>query len=116
MKELASSSRDVTLLSIVTSDGFNLKTFSAKSLSIEFEKLAAMASSICALSDSSAKQLTGQGLKTTTIETSAGNILFMKTNYLTHQCVVTLVAKEGLSLAQARFIIQRFAEKVGSIR
>ena len=115
MKELAGSSREIILMSLATADGFNLKTFAAKSLNIEVEKLAAMASSICALSDSSALQLTNSNLKTTTIETKEGNVLFMKTTYLDNPCVITVVAKADLSLAQARFVLKRFADKVEGI-
>lgn len=115
MKKLADASNEITLIGLATSDGFKIRTLASKSLNIEPDKLAAMASSMCALSDSSAAQLTKGKFRMTTIETEEGNVLFMNTSYLGKPCVATLAAKEALSLANARFIIQRFVAEVESL-
>ena len=116
IKELCTLNRDITLIGLSTTDGFNIKSFAAKSLEIESDKLSAMSSSLCALSNSTALQLTNSEFEITTIESNGGNILFMNAEYLGHQCVVSLAAKADLSLAQARFCIKRFANEIKQIQ
>lgn len=116
IKELCSENREITLLSLSTTDGFNIKSFAAKSLDVEADKLAAMSSSLFALSSSSSLQLMKEESTIATIESKGGNMLFKKAQYLNTPCVVTMVARPDMSLAQARFALKRFADTVNSIK
>lgn len=115
IKELCNSNREISLLSLSTTDGFNIKSFAAKSLGVEADKLAAMSSSLFALSNSSSLQLMKAESTIATIESGGGNMLFMNARYLDRPCVVTMVARPDLSLAQARFSIKRFANAINEI-
>jgi len=115
MKELCTDNRDITLISLCTTDGFNIKSFASKSLDADADKVAAVASSLCALSNSSALQLMKSEFEITIIESVGGNTLFMKSEYLGKDCVVTIASKPDLSLAQARFSMKRFVDFIKTI-
>jgi predicted regulator of Ras-like GTPase activity (Roadblock/LC7/MglB family) len=116
VKNLYKNNREITLISLCTKDGFNIKSFASKSLpNSEPDKIAAMASSLCALSDSSALNLTNENFNITTIESEGGNILFMSSRYLDKPCVVTIAGKTSISLAQLRFYLKRFVGDLEAI-
>jgi len=74
-----------------------------------------MSSTICALSDSSSKQVLEDEFKITIVESDAGNLLFVKTKYLEMPCVLTIAAKHQLALATARYKTKAFAQEVSKI-
>ncbi len=115
IKELCQSDRGIVLVSLCTTDGFSIKSFASKELSGEADKLAAMSSTISALSDSSAKQVLANKFDVTIVESEAGNILFVRATYLKLPCVLTVAAKSGLALALARYKTKTLAKKIGSI-
>lgn len=114
-QELCSKNQEISLLSLATTDGFNIKSISANALSVETDKLAAMSSSLFALSNSSSMQLMQSPSLISTIESDQGNILLMSAQYLGRESVVIMVVRSDMSLAQARFAIKRFVEAIRKI-
>jgi len=115
IKELCDDNREVFLVNLCTSDGFSIKSFASKALSGESDKIAAMSSTISALSDSSAKQVLQDQFETTIVETKSGNILFVRTSYLDLPCVLTVAARTKMTLATARYKTNRLAQLVADI-
>ncbi len=115
IKELCENDRDFLVVSLCTTDGFSIKSFASKELNAEADKLAAMSSTIAALSDSSAKQVLKDNFDTTIVETSSGNILFVKTHYLGLPCVLTVAARARMTLATTRYKTRKLAQEISSI-
>lgn len=115
IKELCEGDRDILLVSLSTTDGFSIKTFAAKALNAEADKLAAMSSTISSLSDASAKQVLDTQFDITIVETSTGNMLFVRTDYLGFPCVLTIAARAAMSLATARYKTKKLAQSVSEI-
>jgi len=115
IKELCDSDRDISLVSLSTTDGFSIKTFASKALNAEADKLAAMSSTISSLSDAAAKQVLTNQFDITIVETGSGNMLFVRTNYLEHPCVLTIAARGAMSLATARYKTKKLAQSISEI-
>lgn len=107
--------REVVVVSLCTTDGFPIKYFSMDELSAEADKLAAMSSTISALSDSSARQMNQGQCDITIIEAVLGHMLFVKTVYLGTPCVLTVVASTKMSLATARYKTKNLAQAFANI-
>lgn len=116
IKNLCVKNPEIKLLSLSTIDGFNIKAFAMKSLNVESDKLAAMASSLFALSNSSSEQLMQDKSTISTIESDKGNFLLMKSQYLDNACVIAMVAKSEMSLAEARFHLRKVSEVVSALK
>jgi len=116
IKTLCDENRELFLVSLCTTDGFSIQTVAAKKFSGEADKLAAMSSTICALSDSSSKQVIQDEFKITIVESDSGNLLFIKTMYLGLPCVLTIAARQQLALATARYKTKSFAENISQIK
>lgn len=115
IKSVCSELKGVVLISLSTSDGFNIKSFAAKSLKVEADKIAAMSSSVSALSNSLSTQILEDDFEATIIETKNGSFLFVQTEYLNTPSVLMLVAKPDVTLAAARYSARRFAKKIMEI-
>lgn len=115
IREICDNNREIFLVSLCTTDGFSVKSFASKDLSGEVDKLAAMSSTIAALSDSSAKQVLKDKFEITIVETSSGNLLFVKTDYLGMPCVLTIAARTKLALATARYKTKNLAQLISDI-
>ena len=115
IKKLCKDNSDIVLVSLCTTDGFSIMSYAAKSLSAEADKLAAMSSTISALSDSAAAQILDDDFDITIIETNNGNMLFVSTRYLGSPCVLTLAAKSSTALATARYKTKGLAKAIESI-
>lgn len=115
LKTTCTNTREIFLVSLCTADGFNIKSIASESLAVEADKVSAIASTICSLSDSAASQIMQIGSQTTTIETSNGNILFLSAKLLGKDCVLTLAAKSSMQLANARFAVMRLAQGIAAI-
>ncbi|WP_086929528.1 roadblock/LC7 domain-containing protein [Agarilytica rhodophyticola] len=116
IKKLAASHSEIQLISLCTVDGFSIKTFAAKTLDIESDKVAAIASSLCSLSNASAKKIIKQEFQMTTVETAGGHILFISTRYLHLSCVLAIAVKADMMLATARFAIKRLSDDISAIK
>jgi predicted regulator of Ras-like GTPase activity (Roadblock/LC7/MglB family) len=106
----------VALLSISTMDGFNIHTLSRQESVIESDKLAAISSALCSLSDASAEQIVNQNFILATVETGEGKILFLKARYLAFSCVVCMASTVAMSLAEARFLARRLADAIKDLQ
>ena len=115
IKKLCEENREISLISLCTTDGFSIKSFATRELSAEADKLAAMSSTISALSESAAQQVLKGEFNVTIVESGEGNMLFVRTTYLGLPCVVTVAARVSLSLAKARFATKRMAEVIQKI-
>ncbi len=115
IKELCATNREVILVSLSTADGFYIKSFGSKVLNGEADKLAAMSSTISSLSDSSAKQILQNQFDMTIIESDAGNMLFVRTNYLGLPCVLTVAAQSKMALATDRYKTKILAQNISNI-
>ncbi len=115
IQSLCADHREITLISLCTLDGFSIKSFATKEMGMEADKVAAIASSLCAISNSSSIQFTEEEFDITIIESKGGNTLFCRTNYRGTDCVVTISARTKLSLAQARFVLRRFSDVVADL-
>lgn len=115
IRELCEENSEVVLVSLCTTDGFSIKSFASKKLGAEADKLAAMSSTITALSGSSARQVLQSEFDITIIETSSGNMLFVSTTYLELPCVLTVAANHNMALATARYKTKNLAALVSAI-
>lgn len=115
IKELCESNKEIVLVSLCTTDGFPIKYLSTDELSTEVDKLAAISSTISALSDSSARQMNQGQCDITIIEATYGNMLFLKASYLGKPCVLTVVANTKMTLAAARYKTKNLAIAIAMI-
>lgn len=115
IKELCEENRDIILVSLCTTDGFPITCFSINELSNQSDKFAAMSSTLSSLSDSSVKQVNKGKCEITIVEATSGNLLFVRANYLSAECVLTVVAKEKMALATARYKTKKLAEAISNI-
>jgi len=115
IKKLCEENKSIFLVSLCTTDGFSIQSVMSKDIKIEADKLAAMSSTISALSDSSARQVFTNECDITIVETEAGNMLFVKTSYLGLPCVLTIAARSKLALATARHKTKVFAKDISEI-
>lgn len=109
------SNQDIILVSLSTSDGFPIICSSKLGISNQADKFAAMSSTLSALSDSSAVQMNQGQCNITIVEATSGNILFVKTKYINISCVLTVVAKEQVMLAVARYKTKNLANDITKV-
>ena len=114
IREFCAANKEVTLVSLCTTDGFPISYFSTNELTALADKLAAMSSTLSALSDSAANQVNQGQCEVTIIETSSGNILFVKASYMGKSCVLTVVAKAHMMLAEARYKTKKLAQTMST--
>lgn len=115
IKSLCDANREIILVSLCTSDGFPISCFSINELSNQADKFAAMSSTLSALSDSSASQMKQGKCNITIVEASAGNMLFVKTDYIGKPCVLTVVAQDKMALAEARYKTKKLIGEISAI-
>lgn len=104
----------VNLVSLNTQDGFHLVTVKRQRVDLENDKLAAIASTMCAMSHSLSQQLLQGELDLAIVESNTGNALFASTHYNELNCVLCIAADLSLPLGRARFLTQRLAEQIES--
>ncbi|SJN16085.1 hypothetical protein CZ794_00745 [Psychrobacter sp. JB385] len=115
MKALCEANREIILASLCTTDGFPISCFSISDLSNQADKFAAMSSTLSALSDSSATQMKQGKCDITIVEATSGNILFVKTDYIGKPCVLTVVAQNRMTLAEARYKTKKLMGEISAI-
>lgn len=115
MKALCDANREISLVSLCTTDGFPISCIANSELSNQSDKLAAMSSTITALSDSSTSQMKQGKCEITIVEATAGNILLVKTDYIGKPCVLTLVAQNKMTLAEARYKTKKLSGAISAI-
>lgn len=115
IKELGAANKEIVLFSLASTDGFNIKTVSVKGLDVESDKLAAMSSSMFALGNSSSEQLMKCESTIITIESENGNYFLVKAEFKGKPCVISMVAKSSMQLAQARFHLKKITQAIAEI-
>jgi len=110
------SQDEITLLSVCTTDGFNLYGRSSEDNFIEQDKISAIASSLGSLANSSSKLITGHESIITTIESNGGHVIFQRTLFCAQPAVVSLATNPKLPLAHVRFCLKKVIESIRSIR
>lgn len=110
--DLHSNNREIVLLNLCTTDGFNICSYAADDLKIEDDKIAAIASTLWGLSESSSKQILKKRFDVTTVENEFGHMIFVSTTYLDLECVLTIAAKESMPLAKIRYLTKRLAQSI----
>jgi predicted regulator of Ras-like GTPase activity (Roadblock/LC7/MglB family) len=105
-------SLEIQLISVCTSDGFDLHFSSRKKETLEADKIAAIASTLCSISNASAEQISNGRFNIATVESEKGNILFLRTQFLGFECVLCVEGSENMTLGALRFVSQRLAEKI----
>lgn len=105
----------VSLVNLCTTDGFPVHFISKDSVVSEPDKLAAVSSTLAALSGSSAVQMNQGSYEFSIIEAEHGNILFIQTQYLGAACVLTVSAKSKMILATARYKTKKLAGAIAQL-
>lgn len=103
MTQLFNQWLDVQFIHLCTADGFHLFEVSGDADHLEPDKVAAIASSIFALSNTAARQFLDDELQVSIVETDAGNILFLRTRMNGADRVLTIAARKSMSLATVRY-------------
>ncbi len=103
---------DIFLINLATADGFKVAHVQVKGQGLESDKVCAISSSICALSNSAAAELLSDQLDTLNVETKTGHATFLNVNLLNAKGVLTLCSKAGTSLAEARFCAKRLRDQI----
>lgn len=106
----------ISLIDLSTVDGFNIYSVQAQEKRIELDKLAAVSSSIYALSNASAQQLTGEDLEITTVESKGHSMLFLKTYYQAKPCVLSLLVQKKMPLGEARYIARMLDKSIRDMK
>lgn len=116
LEEFSSNYFEVNVISVCTSDGFDLHFISKKDTNLEADKVSAIASTLCSLSNASSEQISNSRLELTTIESENGcNILLMKTFFSEIDCVICAEASDKMSLAELRFITNALSKKIKAL-
>lgn len=115
IEEVFLGNPDILLVNLCTAEGQGIRSFIMDDLRIKSDDITKAASGIFELSQLPSKQLFGKKLDIVTIENEKGHILFVKTKYLQHRCVLTVAAKPSTPLATIRFIAKRLAKAIKSI-
>ncbi len=106
------SSVGLQVISLSTSDGFDIYTALEENIRVEPDKLAALSSTFSALGTTSVKNMTGGAYQSTILEGDKGNLLLVTTTYRSVDAVLLLVAKHQVNLGELRFIAHRLAGNV----
>lgn len=106
----------IKLISVCTSDGFDLFYASRKARKIEGDKIAAVSSTLCSISSASADKISSGKFKIATIESDIGNILFLRTKVGDIDCALCVEGSINISLGTLRFISQRLAKEIEELK
>jgi len=102
----------MNLISLCSEDGFNIYNKTRSMLSVESDKVIAIASSLSALSNSASQEILNNNLTLIIVESENGNLIFLNTSYCEVDSVLTFASSKSLSIAQVRFIAKRLADKI----
>ncbi len=111
-KEEFKNKADLMLINISTTDGFLLHQVNRSGQGVEGDKVAAISSSLCSMSNSAAKELFNDTGGVINVESESGKIVFQYVNIMGKQAIITLSCKLNVSLAEARFVVKRLKEKI----
>ncbi len=108
-EEYLERNQNILFISIATSDGFNVGCSKrTRELFAEADKLAAISSSLMAISNSSSKVICQLDCDSVTIESDGCNTLLSKLNDSGKEYVVMIAGNHSISLANLRFYLKDF--------
>ncbi|MBQ0755146.1 MAG: roadblock/LC7 domain-containing protein [Gammaproteobacteria bacterium] len=113
LAQVSQNFNDLKVVALSTIDGFSIYSSDNGANEQENEKIAAISSSLHSLSNAAAKQLAGNKLMTTTLETSDGFIFFFSTTYEERECVLCIATGASENVAKARYFSQKIADFIG---
>lgn len=116
VKNCLSQDSGIQIVNISTEDGFVIAHGSKQDneQNIEKDKVAAMASSLSSISNSSIKMLSNSEYNILTIEAEKINLVLIRAKYEDKNCVISLGTHPNISLARARFMVKTFGEEVSA--
>lgn len=103
---------DLKVVSLATADGFNIHTHFCRDQDFEDDKLAAVTSSLLALSNAASKQLIGSSLVSSTVETKDGDMLLVNTKYEGKDCVICFITGNKQNKGHTRYFGLKLAQLV----
>lgn len=106
------NNQQLQLLNLATTDGFRVCQVARQGLNIEGDKIAAVTSSIMAMSNSAARAVFSEDSQTIDIESNFGKIVIETISSSHGQLVITLCCQHDCSLATARFIARRLRQTI----
>ena len=115
LSDFISSTNGLMMVSLATADGFNIETHQSGQKTIEPDMLSAISSSLFALSQASAKKITGEPPQITSVETSLGTILLISTQFQSKSCVLTVFAHSKVTLGALRYTALKLSKKLQQI-
>lgn len=109
------SNGEILMISLGTTDGFHIRSERADSFDLEESKMSAMSSTLFSLSKACADVQEDNMLNIATVETERAHFLFLKTDILSLNCVLSVVVNAKLSLAQGRFHAKRLSSRLNEL-
>lgn len=113
--QLSEKEFEILLINLSTEDGFLVASEAKNHFPDEADKIAAMSSTIFALSDASTNAVLKDQCSITNIESQSGTLLFMATTYKGTPCVLTIAGTSKMALANLRFMLKRLASQIEEI-
>ncbi len=105
----------IRAINLSTADGFTLYASTDEAFDLEKDKLSAVSSSLLSLSNAACRQLIESQLVNTIIESEAGNIIILKTQYQNKSCALCVITGVELTLGKARYYAIKLAESITAI-
>lgn len=111
---LYAMSSNIKLVALCTIDGFSIHQ-----ASIEFnavpDKIAAITSTLSAVSDSMSREITSGPFNIVCIESKQGNSVSVYTEYANKNVVLTVSANTKVSLGELRLRTKKLAQKISEL-
>ena len=102
----------IELISLATTDGFNVYCKKLDTYSFETDKLSAASSTLYSVCDAVTRQILGKKFEVTFIETGAGNVVCIALSTSSGDYVLTMSGSKEMNIASLRLAIKRLAEEV----
>jgi len=110
LKLFLHENKDITHINFCTIDGFFLGMAEADHNAIEKDKMSAISSTLCSLSNSAVSEIIGQGLDVCSIESGGASIILVRVEYKGTECVLTVVNRDSITLGEARYKTKKLSE------
>lgn len=107
--------QDLLIMNLSTLDGFKIAHANQATNAVESDKVAAIASSLCALSNSVAREMLNSRLDIINVEADDGHVLFLNVNLRKLKGVLTVTAHKDISLAEARYVAKRLKTRLEEV-
>ncbi|MDO6747005.1 roadblock/LC7 domain-containing protein [Gilvimarinus sp. 1_MG-2023] len=100
------------VISLATTDGFPVHTFTSTNHGLEEDSLSAAASTLHSVSNAVSQQILRKNFKVAFIEAQQGNVAFVDLSIDGSSYVLVMSANETLNIASLRLLITRLAAEV----